>query len=162
MLVAVCSDIHDNIWRLEAALPAMSRADALLFCGDFCAPFTLSQLARGFEGPIHAVFGNNDGDQRLLLQVAGEVANVTLHGQFADLSLGGWRIALTHYPEIGKAVAQGGVFDLVCYGHDHLLHQEAIGRTLLINPGELMGRFGRSTFNIVNFDDRSVRVVDVE
>ena len=56
MKLAVCSDIHDNIWKLEKALPLMSDAGALIFCGDFCAPFTLAQLAEGFKGPIHVVF----------------------------------------------------------------------------------------------------------
>ena len=97
MRVAICSDIHDNIWKLEAALPGMSRANALLFCGDFCAPFTLVQLARGFEGPIHAVLGNNDGDQRLLLEKANEAANITLHGQLAEIELGGLQFAINHY-----------------------------------------------------------------
>ena len=162
MRIAICSDIHDNIWRLEAALPGMSQANALLFCGDFCAPFTLVQLARGFEGPIHAVSGNNDGDQRLLLQMAEESANVTLHGQFADLQLGGLRVAVNHYPEIARGLAAADAYDLVCYGHDHKLYQEQIGETLLINPGEIMGRFGRSTYAIYDTDDHSVAVIDVE
>jgi len=55
MRVAICSDIHDNIWALERALPLMNEANLLIFCGDFCAPFSLTQLARGFEGPVHAV-----------------------------------------------------------------------------------------------------------
>lgn len=50
MKIAVCSDIHDNIWVLERALPGLRRADRLIFCGDFCAPFTLVQLAEGFPG----------------------------------------------------------------------------------------------------------------
>ena len=44
MQLVICSDIHDNIWALESALPGMAGADALLFLGDFCAPFTLSLI----------------------------------------------------------------------------------------------------------------------
>ncbi len=162
MRVAVCSDIHDNIWKLESALPGMGDANVLLFCGDFCAPFTLTQLARGFEGPIHAVLGNNDGDQRLLLEMAQQAGNVTLYGQFADLEVGGLRIAVNHYPDIARGLAAGGTYDVVCYGHDHTLHEERVGETLLINPGEIMGRDGRSTYVLIDTDDRSVRVCDVE
>ena len=86
MKIAILSDIHDNIWQLEVLLADL-KADALLFCGDFCAPFTLAQLAEGFNGPIHVVFGNNDGDQYLLSQVAGKFAHVTLHGDFAELEM---------------------------------------------------------------------------
>ncbi len=52
MKIAICSDIHDNIWALSRALPLMQGAGALICCGDFCAPFTLVQLAEGFNGPM--------------------------------------------------------------------------------------------------------------
>lgn len=161
MKLAVCSDIHDNIWKLETALPLMSEASALIFCGDFCAPFTLAQMAGGFKGPVHVVFGNNDGDPRLLTQVAAKAGNVTLHGQFADLDFDGLHVAVNHYPEIARPIAESGRYGLVCYGQDHKLYQEQVGKTLLINPGEIMGRFGRSTFMLVETTDGSVTVIDV-
>ncbi|MBN1310422.1 MAG: metallophosphoesterase [Anaerolineae bacterium] len=161
MQIAVCSDIHDNIWKLGHALPGMSKADALIFCGDFCAPFTLTQLAQGFAGPVHAVLGNNDGDQRLLLQMAEKAGNVTLHGQIAEIEIGGARIAVNHYPEIARGLAASGSYDIVCYGHDHTLHEEKIGDTLLVNPGEIMGRFGHSTYVIIDTSNRAVEVFEV-
>ncbi|MDD3826348.1 MAG: metallophosphoesterase family protein, partial [Anaerolineae bacterium] len=54
MKIAVLSDVHDNIWKLEKLLASLE-ADALVFCGDFCAPFTLAQIAEGFGGPVHVV-----------------------------------------------------------------------------------------------------------
>lgn len=150
MLIAVLSDIHDNIWNLSDALSKVRElgAGAMLFCGDFCAPFTLAQLGRDFAGPIHAVFGNNDGDPRLLVQVAQAAGSVTLYGQYAELKLGGRRIAVNHYPEIARQLAAGGGFDLVCYGHDHQAYLENLGGTTLANPGEVMGRFNRPTFGL--------------
>ncbi len=162
MRIAICSDIHDNIWKLEAALPGMNQANALIFCGDFCAPFTLTQLARGFDGPIHAVLGNNDGDQRLLLQMAEKAGNVQLHGQLAEVEIGGLRIAVNHYPEIARGLAASGSYHVVCYGHDHTLREERLGATLLVNPGEIMGRFGRSTYMLLDTADRTIVVCDVE
>lgn len=144
MLIAILSDVHDNIWNLDDALQQIKAAGAawLIFCGDFCAPFTLTQIAQGFTGPVHAVLGNNDGDQRLLLQSALAAGNVTLHGQYAELNAAGCRIAVNHYPEIAQRLAQSGQFDLVCCGHTHRAGIEHIGTTLLINPGDVMGRFG--------------------
>lgn len=162
MRIAICSDIHDNVWKLDRALPDMNDANALIFCGDFCAPFTLKKLAFGFEGPVHAVLGNNDGDQRLLLKTAEEAGNVELHGQFAELELGGLLIGLNHYPEIARGLAASGKYDVVCYGHDHTLHEEQIGSTLLLNPGELMGLNGRSTYMILDTKTRAVTVHEVE
>ena len=111
MKIAILSDIHDNIWKLETLLSGLE-ADVLIFCGDFCAPFTLAQIAEAFSGPTHVVFGNNDGDQFLLARVAGSFPHVSLHGDFAELTIDGCRVAVTHYPEIGRALAQGGAYDL--------------------------------------------------
>ena len=96
MKLAILSDIHDNIWKLETLL-ANLEADALIFCGDFCAPFTLAQIAEGFSGPVHVVFGNNDGDQFLLARVAGNFAHVTLHGDFAELEMDGRQVVITRH-----------------------------------------------------------------
>lgn len=161
MIIGICSDIHDNIWKLEAAQPGLKEADVLLFLGDFCAPFTLQQLADGFDGPVHVVFGNNDGDQRMLAQIASKFSEVTLHGEFAEVRLGGLSIALTHYPDIARGLASSPTYDVVCYGHNHTLNQEQIGDTLLLNPGELMGRFGRSTYMMLDAHTKTVTVHEV-
>lgn len=150
MKLAVLSDIHDNIWNLETALRQVrdSGAEVLLFLGDFCAPFTLAQIAEGFAGPVHAVFGNNDGDTFLLSRVAAKHAQVTLHGQLAELDLGGRKIALNHYPDIARRLAESGAYDAVFSGHDHQRYVHHIGRTLWANPGDLMGRFGQPGFGL--------------
>lgn len=148
MRIAVCSDIHDNIWRLEKMLRQAAGCEALIFCGDFCAPFTLAQIADGFAGPVHVVWGNNDGDKWLLTQTARASETVTLHGDFAELKLGGRSIAVNHYPGIAAPLAASGMYDAVFHGHDHTPREERIGPTLLLNPGEVMGRFGRSTFAV--------------
>ena len=160
MKIAILSDIHDNIWQLEVLLADL-KADALLFCGDFCAPFTLAQLAEGFNGPIHVVFGNNDGDQYLLSQVAARFAHVTLHGDFAELEMGGRQVVVTHYPEIGEALARCGAYDLVCHGHSHEQAMERKGRTLRVNPGEVMGRFGLSTYALYDTETGQAEIVTV-
>lgn len=161
MRIAVCSDIHDNIWVLERALEQMRQAHALVFCGDFCAPFTLVQIAEGFTGPVHVVWGNNDGDRWLLTRQASRFAHVELHGDLADLELGGLRVAVHHFPQVARGLARAGEHDLVCYGHDHQAHTEVVGRTCLLNPGELMGRFGRSTFSFFDTGDRQAETVEV-
>ncbi len=146
MKVAVLSDIHDNIWNLEKVLPELKEADVLIFCGDFCAPFTLQMMAAGFPKDIHCVLGNNDGDALLLSRVAQEAGNVTLYPVLGEITLGGRRIAFTHYPEVGAALAASGEYDAVFNGHTHLRQKEMHGRTLWVNPGEVMGRFGQPSY----------------
>jgi len=71
MKIAVMSDIHDNVWKLEAALTKLRelQPDALICCGDLCSPFIVGLMTRalhdeqaGLVVPIHVVFGNNDAD----------------------------------------------------------------------------------------------------
>ena len=105
MQLIICSDIHDNIWTLEKALRAMEGADAMVFCGDFCAPFTLVQMAEAFAGPIHVVWGNNDGDKWLLTQQASRFAQVQLHGDMAEIEVGSIRLVAAHSGKVVCVVA---------------------------------------------------------
>ena len=145
MRIAVLSDIHDHLHHLRAFEPVLREVDAAVFCGDFCAPFSLKALAQAVSGPVHVVFGNNDGDQWLLSQIAAGFENVHLEGFFARLEMGRRRIFVVHYPEIAQDVAASARYDLVCCGHSHKILIERRNETLLLNPGEVMGRFGTST-----------------
>lgn len=146
MRVAVMSDIHDNIWNLAKVLERIGGAEALFFLGDFCAPFTLKQMADGFKGPIYCVRGNNDGDMLLLNRVAAQAGNVTFYNPVGELELGGRKIALTHYPEVAAGLVARGRYDAVFSGHTHRYAEERHGNTLWANPGEVMGRFGEPGF----------------
>ena len=152
--IALISDSHDNIWNLAKALEAIreSGAEILLHCGDLIAPFIVTHLAEGFPGEIHIVFGNNDGDGRLLQTLAAQHERVHLHGIYHELEAGGRRIAMIHYPEPALRIAQSGQLDLVCYGHNHTKHHQRIGDCLLVNPGELMGLNGEPTWGLYDCD----------
>jgi len=162
MRIAIMSDSHDNIWKLAKAIPHLEAADAVLHCGDLIAPFMIIRLIKGTGGkPVHVVWGNNDGDKRLLAEVAASAENIHLHGEFAEIELGGLKVAINHYPKIACALAESGRYDLVCYGHDHTAHEEWIGETLLLNPGEMMGLNGRSTIALYNTKSKQVAFVEL-
>ncbi|MCA9740035.1 MAG: metallophosphoesterase [Deferribacteres bacterium] len=161
MKILVISDIHDNIWKLEKALKKCDPVELAIFCGDFCAPFTLKQLAEFPAKALHVVFGNNDGDRFLLTKIARDYPHVVLHGEFAKIEAGDLKIAVNHYPEIAAEIAKSDAFDVVFYGHNHEHRIEKIGSTDLINPGEIMGRFGRSTFVIYDTETRSCETIEV-
>lgn len=161
MRIAILSDIHDNIWALQRVLERLGDCQALLCLGDLCAPFTLAAIGEGFPGPIHVVWGNNDGDKLLLARTADKAGHVTLHGDFAELELGGRAIALTHYPQLAKALARGGDYDLVCHGHNHQRQVTAVQRTLLVNPGEVMGRFGVSSYAVYDTELHQAQIVEL-
>lgn len=153
--VALLADSHDQLVTLKKALAEIKREDCshLIHAGDLCAPFVIADLANGFEGPIHIVFGNNEGDGRLCQQVASKFDNVTLHGPYFEMELDGLRCAAIHYPEPALRIAQSGHLDLVVYGHDHTAHHSVHGECHLVNPGEIMGRLGQPSWGL--FDSAS-------
>jgi hypothetical protein len=111
--------------------------------------------------PVHIVWGNNDGDPHLINRNAAAYPGIKLHGQVARFEFGGLRIAVNHYPELARGLAASGEFDLVCYGHDHIAHQEWVGGCLLLNPGELMGMKGNSRMAVVDTATRAVEDIDL-
>ena len=151
MKLTILSDIHDNVWNLLKALgsPDVQQTGALLCCGDLCAPFIIKLLGQRYSKPIHIVLGNNDGDVASFIRVAANFPNIHLHGEYFRGEFGGRTVAMNHYPDKGRLLAESGQYDVVCYGHDHQLNRgEKTGNTLLLNPGAIMGYNGATLKDI--------------
>lgn len=160
--IAIISDTHDHLQNIEASMDALKGADVVLHCGDLCAPFVIKRLGEGLEGiPLHVVWGNNEGDTFMISKIAANFEDVYLHGELAELDLGGLRIAVNHYPRIAQGLARSGLYDLVCYGHDHTAHTEVVGDCTLVNPGEILGMNGPSTFAIFDTETREVEHIEI-
>lgn len=147
MLVGVFSDVHDQLDNLKKALDLFRArgAGTLIFCGDFCSPIP-ARVMGGFAGEVHCVFGNGDGDPLTISKIAaGDAPNLKLHGPHAELELDGAKIAVTHYPLYGRALARTGDYRAVFSGHTHEVHEERFGDCLWLNPGEIMGWRGAPT-----------------
>lgn len=164
MLIGVFSDVHDHLDNLSKALTIFKEggAEALIFCGDFCSPIPSRVMGAGFEGEIHCVFGNGDGDRFAMSNVANtQYPHLKLHGEYAELELGGGKIAVTHYPFYAKALARSGDYKAVFSGHTHELHQERIGACLWLNPGEILGWKGRPTCAIYDTATHSAEIISL-
>jgi putative phosphoesterase len=152
------SDSHDNIWNMRKAVAALRAkgAELIIHCGDFVAPFMLKELAAA-ELPVHGVFGNNDGDRYLLTRTAlTEFKNITLHGPlFGTITADGARLAFSHYREAALGLAADGQYEAVFFGHSHVHEHFKTGNTLVLNPGEIMGKDGSPGFVVM---DTSARV----
>ena len=143
MRIAILSDIHDNVWKLDAALAGIAAIeppiDAMICCGDLCSPFIIHQMGRGFAKPIHVVFGNNDGDLFRITANARHHPHILLHGEWFRAEFDGRRVAVHHFDNIACALTGAGEFDLLCFGHNHVYSMTRAGRTLAVNPGSIMG-----------------------
>ncbi|MBM3472348.1 MAG: metallophosphoesterase [Armatimonadetes bacterium] len=161
MKIAVMSDSHDHLHAVRAALRKAKEAGAevVIHCGDLVAPFVISEL-KTFEGPVHVVFGNNDGDVFLLSRLAAG-SNVTLHGGVATLELGGRMVLVVHEPDTAEAYAATGAYDAVFYGHTHLAGERTVGETLLVGAGELMGFKEQPSFAMYDTETNTAERVSV-
>ncbi len=160
MIIGIISDSHDNIWNLSKVLEKLRalKIETLIHCGDFSAPFVLKDLdALGI--PVHGVFGNVDADHFEMGRLSfTQLKNITLHGDMAELNLGGLKIAVSHYPKIAEALAQSGSYDVVAYGHTHVVDNRVLGKCMIVNPGEVMGRKGTVTFATLDTEKRVIQI----
>lgn len=139
MRIGILADSHDHVRNLRAAVRALrGEADAILHCGDLCAPFIVPILKK-FAGPVHAVFGNNDADRYRLQLQAAKTDNVQLHGETFFAELGGKVFAVHHFDDVARHLAASGDFDFVCFGHNHKYELGQSGSCRLINPGAILG-----------------------
>ena len=158
MVIAIMSDSHDNLENVRRALDMIQnhRASMIIHCGDLVAPFTLRELAR-FPGPVHWVLGNNDGDPYMLTRISlTEFNTVEPHGALGRLSIEDTSIAFIHSEEMGYALAHTGDYDLVCCGHTHVHRLEKIKDTILLNPGDIMGKDGPGSLCLFDTAEQKV------
>lgn len=169
MKIAILSDIHDNLWKLDVALASIKECQETICCGDLCSPFVIDELAGAFVGPIHIVFGNNDADLFRITAKTRRFPNVHLYGEFCDIRLAAKRFAVNHFDYIARPIAQSGHYDVVCFGHNHEFEITQYGATLALNPGSILGvKFGKgreesdSTFLIYDTDSNEARGYKVD
>ena len=166
MKIAILSDAHDNMANTKLAVEQVQQmgAEVLFFCGDFCAPGPAKLLCE-FKGPIYGVFGNNDGDPlHIYLRMKETHDNVTLFMEGdAVFEIAGRKIALTHYPLYGEALARTGDYDFVCFGHDHNPRILKFDNTVAVNPGclNMVKPNTRESFAIYDSEAHSAILYDL-
>jgi putative phosphoesterase len=154
MKVGLISDSHDDEQATKQALTALDGVDEIIHSGDLCAPFMIDLLDEA-EKPVHAVFGNVD-DRHLTTKVSEDADHVVLHGNEASLEKEGVQIYVTHFPDIAELAAKSGEYDVVVHGHTHEQRQKQFGDTVLVNPGELLGRKEKRGYAVLNTANGSV------
>ncbi len=151
MKVAIMSDSHDSIPNLQKAIELCIKEEVekIFHCGDLISPFMVPVLGK-FNKEIHLILGNNAGDIYLLTKKLSDFPNIKFHGESAFLEIGDYRIAMVHYPKIAYALAKTEEYEFVFCGHTHKYEVKKIGKTLVINPGEILGKEGAPSFVILD------------
>ena len=163
MRIGLMADTHDRLDAVEAAVDFFNRQGVkdILHAGDLVSPFVVPRLGE-LKAKLHFVWGNNEGDREYVRVKFGEIGVVPL-GDFAELELGGRRIALLHgtHERIVDSLVGSGNYDVVVRGHSH--RAEAVeGKTLVVNPGEVCGYLsGNRTVALLDLDEMHAEIVEL-
>lgn len=137
VIIGILSDTHDRLDAMAAGLALLKERGATYFihCGDIGAEPMIDLLA---GMPAVFVWGNCDWDRRALERYAHEVG-ADCRGTMADVVLFDKRIAVVHGDDnrAKQALLASEQYDYLLQGHTHLVADERIGRTRVINPGAL-------------------------
>ena len=157
MLIGILSDTHDHIDNAKKAIKLLvdNGTEQIIHCGDFCAPFMIDLFSE-YDIIFHCVFGNID-DRYLTTKKAEEKKTILLYGDMARIEIDNKKIFVNHFPEIAMIAAKSNEFDAVFYGHTHIAKEEKIGNTLMLNPGEVMNRFGKPSVAIYDTKTNSAK-----
>jgi putative phosphoesterase len=175
MQIGIISDVHDNLRHLNKAINFFNekKIDLLVHCGDWDMPFTMRSYTQ-LQCPIRGVLGNGDPDiQKFLYQLQNLEAlknlDLKLEFRFCDFTIDNVRFGVFHGDDenLNKCLIESRLFDVLCLGHTHKPSIEKNGKTLVINPGSLVGytfETGNIPITVALFDtdSKEARLVGLE
>jgi len=160
MKIGIMSDSHENMPAIAKALEIFKQNEVgvVLHAGDIISPITYKEFSK-FPFKYYFVFGNNDGEKEFLKEKFKEIAKFS---KFLDIEIGGRKIFMVHEPDFIEEIAEKGAYDVVIYGHTHIVDIREKGKTLIINPGETGGWLkGRKSVVVLETQDLKWQVIDI-
>ncbi|HII60514.1 metallophosphoesterase [Pyrococcus horikoshii] len=160
MKVGIMSDTHDNLSAIRLAVEFFNRegVNLVLHAGDFVAPFVAKELSN-LKAPLKGVFGNNDGEREGLREKLG------IKDDILTLNLDGLKVVMLHGTDerVVEAFAKSQLYDIVIRGHTHKYGIQEVGRTIVVNPGEVCGYLtGIKSVALLNTTEREVRIINLK
>lgn len=167
-IVGLLSDSHGRaqITRRAVELLVARGAEVLIHLGDVCGEQVIEAMVVGLDDAgrarpaVHMVYGNCDFQTGGLTRYA-EHLGVIVHELAGRLELDGKTIVLTHgHMErlMRSALAEG--VDYLCHGHTHVVRDDRIGPTRVINPGALF-RAAQYTVGLLDTAADHLEIVQV-
>ncbi|MDD5145353.1 MAG: YfcE family phosphodiesterase [Candidatus Pacebacteria bacterium] len=149
MKIAIISDSHDNLPNLKKAVDWIKKEKIkiIIHCGDVSNQEIFKEALGDYKGKIYLSRGNCDlGDFDI-------IPRLKIYDEFGEVSVRNKKVAFTHFPKIAGELAMKEKYDLVFYGHNHKPWVKTVGKTQLVNPGNLSGVFYKATF--ATYDNRA-------
>jgi len=163
--VGIIADTHDNLPLVEKTIERLNqeKVEVVLHAGDYVAPFTVVRFKQ-LKAKLIGVFGNNDGDHSFLRKRFAEIEGAEIRSNFAEVKVGGLKIALLHGEEgeLLQSLINTESYDVVVHGHSHEAKTYKKGKTLVINPGEVCSYLsGKSTIALLDTKTREAKIVQL-
>jgi putative phosphoesterase len=157
MRIGVISDTHDRLPTIDRGLEILRdrTVEIVVHPGDVIAPFAAKRLL-AWTGPLHIIYGNNDGERAGLKAVLPQIQDGPL-----TFEAGGKRILVHHFID-WCAPADIERADIIITGHTHEVVNERKGDKLFLNPGECCGwLYGRCTVAVLDTQTLSAEIIEV-
>ncbi len=159
MLIAIISDIHDNLPNLEKCLAwcKKNKIEKIICCGDVCNYDTLEFLSTNFSGEIFLVEGNGETYEAKDIN---NLKNISYRNLIGIEKLGSLTLGFCHQereiPTLLKKAEQ--CLDFIFFGHSHKPWLEKQNNIFIANPGNLAGTFFQPTFASLNTETKELEL----
>lgn len=165
MLIGIISDTHENMPAIDKAVEIFnSKKVGLVFhAGDIISPITFSHFDK-LNCKIHLVFGNNDGEKKLLKEKytsrGSLIQEPPLEYELKENDKLIKFIIFHSPPDNIEQLAKSAEYNFIIYGHTHKKDLRVIGETVIINPGEAGGwLFGEESVAILDTQTKKVEFI---
>lgn len=151
MLIAICSDSHDNLVNIQTFLDycEKNKVETIIHCGDITTKETQQMFVDNFGGQIFFADGNADIHKQIEHKKTNRFQKIKRAPvPFIEFAADNIKIAACHKKDKAFRLANSNNYNLVFYGHTHKPWQDKINKTYVINPGTLAGMFMRATFAV--------------
>lgn len=151
MKIGIISDTHDNLANARkcAEFLKKEKIKTVIHCGDIFKPETIKEILRVIKAKIHIIFTPADASfSRIPENSFAGLPGVKIWGKNGEIRIKNKKIAFCHFPETAESLLRAGKHDFIFYGHTHKPWLKKIGKTKLVNPGNLAGIFYKATFAV--------------
>ena len=157
MILGVVSDTHNHIANVIKIIKIFNsrKVDLVVHTGDISQPKTLDLFSK-LDCPLYGVYGNNDLEEKGLVETASSNGFQFQLPPFY-FEYAGRRIAVLHDPiNLEEVIDSYKAIDLIIHGHTHRYRYETIDGVVVFNPGECAGMMkGKNAIGIGNLKDLS-------
>lgn len=144
MKIGIISDSHDQVDNIKKAVSIFKKekVNLVYHAGDLCSPFVLHLFQ---DLKVKLVFGNNDADVFKHLKFKQD--NLKFYDKFFVDEVEGKKICLIHGDpeELVNSIFESKRYDVIFRGHNHVAEIKKNDKTIMINPGNLVGPFSDKT-----------------